>query len=46
LLEKKKENKHNSEDKKCESKPHYNHTDDAINDAYLLSDLRKPTQTN
>lgn len=36
-------NKKNSKDKKCE-KPHYNHIDDAINDAYLLSDLRKPNQ--
>jgi hypothetical protein len=44
LLEKKKGNEHNSKDKKCENKPHYEHTDDAINDAYLLSDLRKPAQ--
>jgi hypothetical protein len=44
LLEKKKENKDNGKDKKCENKPHYNHIDDAINDAYLLSDLRKPAQ--
>jgi transposase InsO family protein len=44
LLEKKKQNKHNSKDKKCENKPHYKHIDDAINDAYLLSDLRKPAQ--
>jgi hypothetical protein len=44
LLEKKKENKHNGNDKKCENKPHYEHTDDAINDACLLSDLRQPAQ--
>jgi hypothetical protein len=44
LLEKKKENKHRSKNKKCEKKPHYKHIDDAINDAYLLSDLRKPAQ--
>jgi hypothetical protein len=44
LLEKKKQNKHNRKDKKCETKPHYKHIDDAINDAYLLSDLRKPAQ--
>jgi hypothetical protein len=44
LLEKKKQNKHNGKDKKCENKPHCKHTDDAINDACLLSDLRKPAQ--
>jgi hypothetical protein len=35
----------NSKNKKCAKKPHYNHIDEAINDAYLLSDLRKPNQT-
>jgi hypothetical protein len=44
LLEKKKQNRYNSKDKKCENKPHYKHIDDAINDAYLLSALRKPAQ--
>jgi hypothetical protein len=39
------ENK-NKSTKKCANKPHYYHIDDAINDAYILSDLRKPTQIN
>jgi hypothetical protein len=45
LLEKKKHSEHCSENKKCENKkPHCKHTDDAINDACSLSDLRKPAQ--
>jgi hypothetical protein len=33
--------------KECETNsPHYKHIDEAINDALLLSDLRKPAQTN
>jgi hypothetical protein len=44
MLENKNSNKKYSTNKKCKKKPHYNHIDEAINDAYLLSDLRKPTQ--
>jgi predicted aspartyl protease len=36
--------KNSKTNKKCDTKPHYKHIDEAINDAYLLSDLRKPTQ--
>jgi transposase InsO family protein len=43
LLEKKKQNKHYSTNKKCENKD-YNSIDEVINEAYLLSDLRKPNQ--
>ena len=43
MLEKRTPNKHNSKHKKCETSD-YKHIDDAINDAYLLSDLRKPAQ--
>jgi type I site-specific restriction endonuclease len=39
-------NKKYKHTKKCANKPHYYHIDDAINDAYLLSDLRKPTHIN
>jgi hypothetical protein len=36
-----------AQQKECESNsPHYNHIDEAIDDALLLSDLRKPAQTN
>jgi hypothetical protein len=36
-----------AQQKKCETNsPHYKHIDEAINDALLLSDLRKPAQTN
>jgi hypothetical protein len=43
-VRKEKTNKHNGKDKKCKDKPHCEHADDAINEAYLLSDLRKPAQ--
>ncbi len=36
-----------AQQKKCETNsPHCKHIDEAINDALLLSDLRKPAQTN
>jgi hypothetical protein len=38
--------KKHSKPKKCKIPPDYNHIDDAINDAFLLSDLRKPLKTN
>ncbi len=44
MLENTKENKQLKYDKKCESKDYHN-LDDVINDACLLSDLRKPTES-
>ena len=39
-------NKKYSKSKKCKKQSDYKHIDDAINDAFLLSDLRKPIQSN
>jgi hypothetical protein len=40
-------NKNKAVQKKCETgSPHYKHIDEAISDALLLSNLRKPAQTN
>jgi hypothetical protein len=44
LSEKNKPNKHCSENKKLEKEPHCKHADDAINNAWSSSDLRKPAQ--
>ena len=44
LEKKKKENKNTSKTRNVKNSPVYSHIDDAINDAYLLSDLRKPSQ--
>jgi hypothetical protein len=41
----KQKNKKHSTNKKGETKPHCDHKDDAVNEAHLLSDLRKPNQT-
>jgi hypothetical protein len=39
-----KPNNNSAKTRNAKQKPLCNHTDDALNDAYLLSDLRKPTQ--
>jgi hypothetical protein len=44
LLEKKKQKKNTSKTRNVKNSPVYSRIDDAINDAYLLSDLRKPSQ--
>jgi hypothetical protein len=41
-----KPNNNSTKTRNAKQKPLCNHTDDALNDAYLLSDLRKPTQIN
>ena len=43
MLENKKQNKNKSENK-CKKEHYYSHIDDIINDAFLLSDLRKPNE--
>jgi hypothetical protein len=43
MLEEKPKN-NSTKTRNAKQTPLYNHIDDALNDAYLLSDLRKPTQ--